>query len=98
MVATLDQLCRRSGYPDPPRVDQASEFLSRDLDLCVNQRSVTLHVSRPGEPMDNDFIEASDGRYSAECLHRFVSLADAREKLEDRCSHYIEDRPHSAIG
>lgn len=36
----------------------------------------------------------------AECLnaHWFISLADAREKLEDWRSHYNEDRPHSAIG
>ena len=28
----------------------------------------------------------------------FLSLADAREKLEDWRRHYNEDRPHSAIG
>ncbi len=35
-----------------------------------------------------------------ECLnaHWFMSLADAREKLEDWRRHYNEDRPHSAIG
>lgn len=27
-----------------------------------------------------------------------MSLADAREKLEDWRRHYNEDRPHSAIG
>jgi putative transposase len=27
-----------------------------------------------------------------------MSLADAREKLEDWRTHYNEDRPHSAIG
>ena len=30
--------------------------------------------------------------------HWFMSLADAREKLEDWRRHYNEDRPHSAIG
>lgn len=36
----------------------------------------------------------------AECLnaHWFMSLADARDKLEDWRRHYNADRPHSAIG
>src|SRR4029077_7526152 len=36
----------------------------------------------------------------AECLnaHWFVTLADAREKLEDWRKYYNEDRPHGAIG
>jgi putative transposase len=35
-----------------------------------------------------------------ECLnaHWFLTLADAREKLEDWRSYYNEDRPHGAIG
>jgi putative transposase len=36
----------------------------------------------------------------AECLkaHWFLSLADTREKMEDWCRYYNEDRPHGAIG
>ncbi|SHK74526.1 Integrase core domain-containing protein [Roseovarius marisflavi] len=30
--------------------------------------------------------------------HWFMSLADARKKLEDWRRHYNEDSPHSAIG
>ena len=35
-----------------------------------------------------------------ECLnaHWFLTLADAREKLEDWRKYYNEDRPHGAIG
>jgi putative transposase len=33
VVATLDRVCRRSGYPKTIRVDQGSEFISRDMDL-----------------------------------------------------------------
>jgi Integrase core domain len=48
----------------------------------------------------NAFIEAFNGRLRAECLntHWFLTLADAREKLEDWRSYYNEDRPHGAIG
>ena len=38
--------------------------------------------------------------FAAECLnaHWFLSLADAREKLEDWRRYYNEERPHGAIG
>lgn len=49
---------------------------------------------------DNVFIEAFNGRLRAECLntHWFLTLADAREKLEHWRRHYNEVRPHGAIG
>lgn len=100
VVATLDQVCRRIGYPDTIRVDQGSEFISRDMDLWTYQRGVTLDFSRPGKPTDNAFIEAFNGRFRAECLncHWFMSLEDAAERLEAWRRDYNEERPHSAIG
>lgn len=52
------------------------------------------------KPTDNAFIEASNGRFCAECLnaHWCMSLEDAREKLEDWCKYYNDVRPHGAIG
>ena len=77
-----------------------SEFISRDLDLWAYANDVTLDFSRPGKPTDNGFIEAFNSKLRSECLnaHWFMSLADAREKLEDWRRHYNEDRPHSAVG
>ena len=100
VVATLDQVCTEVGYPESIRVDQGSEFVSRDLDLWAYRRGVTLDFSRPGKPTDNAFIEAFNGRLRAECLntHWFLSLADAREKLEAWRRDYNEVRPHGAIG
>lgn len=50
--------------------------------------------------MQNGFVEAFNGRLRAECLsaHWFLSLADAREKLEYWRRDYNEVRPHGAIG
>lgn len=100
VVATLERICAETGYPHSIRVDQGSEFVSRDLDLWAYQHDVTLDFSRPGKPTDNAFIEAFNGRLRAECLntHWFLSLADAREKLERWRRHYNEVRPHGAIG
>ncbi len=83
VVATLDRVCGDMSYPKAIRVDQGSEFVSRDLDLWTYRHGVTLDFSRPGKPTDNAFIGAFNGRYRAECLntHWFLTLADAQEKL-----------------
>ncbi len=100
VVATLERVCGQIGYPKTIRVDQGSEFISRDMDLWAYRRGVTLDFSRPGKPTDNALIEAFNGRLRAECLnaHWFLSLADATEKLEAWRRDYNEQRPHSAIG
>ncbi|GAY23150.1 mobile element protein [Sphingobium fuliginis] len=100
VVQTLETTCAVVGYPRTIRVDQGSEFISRDLDLWAYTNGVTLDFSRPGKPTDNAYIEAFNGRFRAECLntHWFLTLADAREKLEDWRRYYNEDRPHGAIG
>jgi putative transposase len=100
VVATLECACAKTGYPKTIRVDQGSEFVSRDLDLWAYAKGVTLDFSRPGKPTDNAFIEAFNGRFRSECLnaHWFLTLADAREKMEDWLRYYNEVRPHGAIG
>lgn len=100
VVTTLDRVCGQIGYPKTIRVDQGSEFISRDMDLWAYRNGVVLDFSRPGKPTDNAFIEAFNGRFRAECLnaHWFLSLADAAQKLETWRRDYNEERPHSAIG
>ena len=100
VVETLDRVCKEVGYPKTIRVDQGSEFISRDMDLWVYHNGVTLDFSRPGKPTDNAFIESFNGRFRAECLnaHWFLSLSDAAEKLEVWRRDYNEKRPHGAIG
>jgi hypothetical protein len=89
-----------------------TEFVSRDLDLWAYRRGVTLDFSRPGKPTDNAFIEAFNSKFRQECLGarhhcrsdqrrsngNFLTLADAREKVEAWRRYYNEERPHSAIG
>jgi putative transposase len=100
VVLTLERVCKSVGYPKAIRVDQGSEFISRDLDLWAYQKGVVLDFSRPGKPTDNAFIESFNGKLRAECLnaHWFMSLDDARAKMEGWRRDYNEVRPHSAIG
>ena len=88
------------GLPKMIRVDQGTEFVSKDLDLWAYTRGVVLDFSRPGKPTDNAFIESFNGKFRAECLnaHCFMSLDDAREKCQAWRRDYNEVRPHSAIG
>ncbi len=100
VAQTLERICGEIAYPETIRVDQASEFISWGLDLWAYAHGVILDVSRPGKPTDNAFIEAFNGSVRAECLNArwFLTLADAREKMETWRKYYNEDRPHGAIG
>ncbi|EAV40512.1 transposase [Stappia aggregata IAM 12614] len=95
VVATLEQACRFVGYPKTIRVDQGSEFISRDLDLLAYQRDVELDFSRPYA-----FIESFNGKFRTECLnaHWFLTFEDARSKMEEWRKDYSTVRPHIAIG
>ena len=62
VVKVLEGVCKEVGFPATIRVDQGSEFVSRDLDLWAYQRGVTLDFSRPGKPTDNAFIESFNGQ------------------------------------
>jgi len=61
---------------------------------------VQLDFSRPGKPTDNSFIESFNARVRAECLNAswFLSMEDARERIEAWRQDYNQHRPHSALG
>jgi putative transposase len=61
--------------------------------------SVILDFSRPGRPTDNPFIESFNGSFRDECLNTnwFLSLPDARAKIESFRRDYNSYRPHSSL-
>lgn len=61
---------------------------------------MTLDFSRPGKPTYDAFVESFNGRLRDECLnaHWFLSLADARTKIEAWRRDYNESRPHTLLG
>ena len=75
-------------------------FRSRDLDLCAYQKNIILDFSRPGKPTDNALIESFNGKFRPECLntHWFMSLDDAKAKMEAWRRVYNEVRPLISIG
>jgi putative transposase len=100
VVSVLERISQSRRVPETIRVDNGPEFISRSLDLWAYWNKVQLDFSRPGQPTDNAFIESFNGTIRAECLnqHWFLSLDDAREKVESWREDYNTDRPHSSLG
>ena len=100
VVELLDRLARQHGKPKTLKVDNGPEFAGRMLDQWAYLNGVEIDFSRPGKPTDNGHIEAFNSRLRAECLNAswFLSLADARDRIEEWRRHYNEERPHSALG
>jgi len=100
VVEVLMQLGKERGLPKTIRVDNGPEFTSKRFDQCAYLNGVELDFSRPGKPMDNGLIEAFNGRLRQECLNEswFLSLEDAREKVEAWRMDYNRERPHGALG
>ena len=101
VVETLEKLrLFGEGKPKKIQVDNGSEFISKDLDRWAYEQHVELVFSRPGKPTDNPYIESFNGSFRDECLnaHWFLSLEDAREKVEAWRLEYNTFRPHSNLG
>lgn len=100
VVAALERVAKRSGYPRMITVDNGSEFASKALDAWAYAHGVKLDFIRPGKPVENAVIESFNGRFRDECLNAnvFVSLHDARQKIEAWRIDYNEHRPHSSLG
>lgn len=100
VVATMEHIRSiRGTTPQRIQVDNGTEFVSRALDLWAYENGVTLDFSRPGKPTDNPFIESFNGSFRDECLNLnwFLSLDDAREKIEAWRVDYNEYRPHQSL-
>lgn len=97
----LDRIAEsRGAYPSRLVLDNGPECTSKALDLWAYQRGVELCFIRPGKPIENCFVESFNGRFRDECLnlHWFLSLADARRKIEAWRIDYNMVRPHGSLG
>lgn len=99
VVNTLNRIAAYRGVPAIIKVDNGSEFISKTMDRWAYERGVELDFSRPGTPTDNAKVESFNGRFRQECLnmHWFLSLDDAKSKIEAWRRYYNETRPHSAL-
>ena len=100
VIEALERLREERGLPPVIITDNGSEFTSRAFDAWAYARGVKIDYIQPGKPMQNGFIESFNGSFRDECLnlHWFLSLRDAREKIESWREDYNRARPHSALG
>lgn len=100
VVEVLMQVGEECKFPRTIRVDNGPEFIRKALDQWAYLNGAQLDFSRPGKPTDNALIEAFNGRLRQECLNEswFLSLEDAREKVESWRQHYNVERPHGSLG
>jgi len=99
VVNTLKRVKSVRGIPRSIRLDNGPEFISKELDRWAYENGVILDYSRPGKPIDNALAESFNGSFRDECLNTnwFLSLEDAREKIEAWRQDYNEWRPHSSL-
>ena len=100
VAAVIQRLLKERGVPDHIQYDNGGKFISKILDKWAYEHGVTMDFSRPGKPMDNAMIESFNGSFRDECLNVnwFLSIEDAKEKIELWRRDYNEFRPHSSLG
>ena len=86
-------------FPERIQCDNGSEFISKEVDRWAYENKVTLDFSRPGKPTDNPYVESFNGKFRDECLsvNWFLSMEDAREKIETCRWEYNHFRPHRSL-
>jgi putative transposase len=99
VVRVLEEVAGERGYPQAIQVDNGPEFVSRVVDQWAFEHGVELHFIAPGKPTENALIESFNGKFRDECLNEnwFLTLQEAREKIEAWRKDYNQVRPHSAL-
>ena len=100
VVEALVEIAQGRARPRSLRVDNDPECAGRALDRRAYLNRAEIDVSRPGKPTDNAHSETFNGRLRAGCLNAswFLSMADARGRIEDWRRDYNKRRPPMAHG
>jgi len=100
VTRVLDWLVAQRGHPVRIVLDNGPEFTGREMDRWAYEHEVELAFIEPGKPVQNAFVESFNGTMRNECLneHWFLSVADAREIIENWRIDYNLNRPHSSLG
>jgi putative transposase len=107
VVDVVDRLLFKRGSPLAKiKVDNGPEFIARALDHWAPINQFMLDCSRPGKPTYSAFMapkptEAPPSMAATRRMpdtHWFLSLDDARDKLEAWRRDFNETRPHTSLG
>ena len=100
VTRVLERLGNARGGPPVIHSDHGPEFTSRVMAHWAYEPGVRLPFLEPGKPIQNAYLESFNARRREECFneHVFLSIEDARTKIERWRVTYHRERPHSALG
>ena len=84
MVHVLTRIDVQRAAPKALFCDACTEFTSHAMDLWAYQTGVRIDFSRPGNPIENAYVESFSGTLRSECLdaHWFARLEEAKQVIE----------------
>lgn len=89
VIRTLERIAAWRGYPVKLRLDNGREFVALALAEWAERKSIALDFMEPGRPMQNGFIEPSNGSYPRGMLDMHIprALSEACRQTE----HWLAD-------
>lgn len=82
VVAELEHLGSRIGFPRAVRTDNGPEFRSRRFQAWARYRGVRIIYIDPGEPSQNAYIESFNARVVLECFAKEYNSERSHSALE----------------
>ena len=100
VARVLDRLVAERGHPERIVTDNGPEFTGKVMDRWAYEHRVKLEFIQPGKPVQNCYVESFNGTFRDECLneHWFLSLREARDRIQAWRIDYNFNRPHSSLG
>jgi putative transposase len=100
VARVVDRLRSARGVPAVMQADHGPELRGRILAQWPYAHRVKLQFIAPGKPLQNAYLESFNARRGEECFdqHVFLSIEDARTKIERWRVTYHRERPHSVLG
>lgn len=99
VIKILEKVIWLNGKPKNIRCDNGPEFIAADFQNWCRGNDINILFIQPGCPTQNSYIERFNGSFRDECLNTnwFLSLSDARDKIESFRRDYNSYRPHSSL-
>ena len=99
MIRELKAAIAEYGKPRRIRMDNGSEFASREFQAWCSEQKIEVVPIRPGKPVENAYCENFNGRLREEFLNttQFRNLFDARSRAKTWYKHYNEHRSRSSL-
>lgn len=101
VIRVIEKLIAERGCPANIRCDNGPEFISHKLQQwCAEKdKQITLQFIQLGRPMQNAYIERTNGSMRRELLNAylFYRLSEVREKCDEWRNDYNTERPHKSL-